>query len=94
MIGFDLAGHEQPAPAERTKRFVRSNVSPQAKQFSTHLSREMAAYDKLPKHIQQWLDQGPRKYSAVQIFELWDAGVHIKEADEYLPAHRRPTSWW
>lgn len=57
----------------------RSNAADGVETFKVDsIAAEMAAFDRLPSRIQRWLDEGPRKYSAVQIEQLYQSGATIE----------------
>lgn len=67
------AYREFELPSERT------NAAQDAGKFTVlKISEEMAAFDRLPQAVQMWLNEGPRKYSAVQIESLINAGETIE----------------
>lgn len=52
----------------------RSNASELAQHVRVHLDEEMRAFDRLPKAVAKWLDDAPRKYSAVEIERMLRSG--------------------
>ena len=87
---YDLWGSHlvRSADAERRSVEERTNVSPDAPKFTTHLDREMAAYDSLPTKVARWLDQAPRKFSAVEIAGLLAQGWYFDETTQALQQRR------
>lgn len=66
----------------------RSNASPDVSHFKASLEAEMAAYDRLPRDVARWLDEAPRKYSAVEIEGLVDQGYTLRYGQLQPPSRR------
>lgn len=64
-------------PIDWTEPTERSNAAIDASHFKANLEAEMEAYDRLPKQVAQWLDEAPKKYSAVQIEQLVNDGYTL-----------------
>lgn len=71
---FDLYGTAttQAVPAE-PERSIRSNIGPDQKAFivpEALKAEEMRTYDRLPAELQDLVDNGPHRISALQVRDL------------------------
>lgn len=93
---FDFySGKPIEAPEEPSQRFVRTNAGAGVPVFEVKkVSDEMRAFDHLPKRWQNFLDSGPKKYSAVQISELLEDNPDLEPEDGQPKPKRRHFGLW